>query len=130
MPSLELNMIDNLTQSTTCSHVVMVRGSYRMEVEKRLVYPHQTLLEDIQINASAYAVVKVDMVYKNAKQMKREVPLDNMMVTLWDAINRRVKWRRTSIDIDPSAVALVSTTTRCLHTAHVSIFPKTQPNKM
>jgi hypothetical protein len=123
-------MIDNLTQSTTCNHVVMVRGSYRMEVEKRLVYPHQTLLEDIQINASAYAVVKVDMVYKNAKQMKREVPLDNMMVTLWDAINRRVKWRRTSIDIDPSAVALVSTTTRCLHTAHVSIFPKTQPNKM
>jgi hypothetical protein len=39
-----------------------------MEVRKGLVYPHQTLLDDVQINASAYVVVNVDMVYENAKK--------------------------------------------------------------
>jgi hypothetical protein len=56
-------MLDNLAQPTTCNLVVMVRGSYQMEVGKGLVYPHKTLLDDVQINASAYVVVKVDMVH-------------------------------------------------------------------
>jgi hypothetical protein len=34
-----------------------------MEVEKRLVYPHQVLLDDIQIDTTTYAMVKVDMVH-------------------------------------------------------------------
>jgi hypothetical protein len=32
-----------------------------MEVRKGLVYPHRTLFEDVQIDASTYVVVKVDM---------------------------------------------------------------------
>jgi hypothetical protein len=55
-------------------------------------------------------VVKVDMVHGNAKNMKLEVPSDDTMLTLWDAITRRVQWRRTSIDVDPSAAASASTT--------------------
>jgi hypothetical protein len=47
VPLLESDMIDNLAQPTTCILVVMVGGSYRMEVGKGLVYPHQTLLNDI-----------------------------------------------------------------------------------
>jgi hypothetical protein len=50
------------------------------------------------------------MVHGNAKNMKLEVPSDDTMLTLWDAITRRVQWRMTSIDVDPSAAALASTT--------------------
>jgi hypothetical protein len=49
-------------------------------------------------------------VHENSKNMKLEVPPDNTTLTLWDAITRRVQWRRTSIDVDPSVVASASTT--------------------
>jgi hypothetical protein len=39
-----------------------------MEVRKGLVYPHQALLDDVQIGASAYAVVKLDMLHENVKR--------------------------------------------------------------
>jgi hypothetical protein len=38
-----------------------------MEVGRGLVYPRQTMLADIQIDTSSYAVVKVDMVHDNSK---------------------------------------------------------------
>jgi hypothetical protein len=98
-----------------------------MEVEKGLVYLHQTLLDDVQIDASAYAMVKVDMVHENAKKLKLEVPPDDRTMTLRDAITRMVQWRRTSIDIDPSAPASASTTSTQPNTAPGLIFPNTQP---
>jgi hypothetical protein len=64
---LEPDMIDNLAQPTTCNLVEMVKRSYRMEVGKGLVYSHQTLLDNVQIDTSAYAVVMVDMVHENVK---------------------------------------------------------------
>jgi hypothetical protein len=91
LPLLKLYMIDNLAQPTTCSLVVMIGASFLMEVRKWLVYPHQTLLDDVQINELAYAVVKVDMVHENAKNMKLEVPPYNTTLTLRDAITRRVQ---------------------------------------
>jgi hypothetical protein len=100
-----------------------------MEVEKGLVYPHQTLLDDVLIDTSAYVVVKVDIVHENTKNMKLEVPPDDIALTLQDAIIRRVQWRRTSIDVDPSAVALASTTASQPHTAPGSIFSETQPDQ-
>jgi hypothetical protein len=48
----------------------MIGGSFQMKVEKGLVYSHQTLLGDVQIDASAYDVVKVNMVHENVKNMK------------------------------------------------------------
>jgi hypothetical protein len=54
-------------------------------------------------------VVKVDMVHDNLKDMKLEVPLGDMTLTMWDAIARRVQWRWTTIDIDLAIVALAST---------------------
>jgi hypothetical protein len=101
-----------------------------MEVGKGLVHPHETPLDDIQIDASTYAVVKVGMVHENAKNMKLEVPLDDTTLTLRDAITRRVQWRRTYIDVDPSAAALVSTIASQLNTALGSIFPETQSDQM
>jgi hypothetical protein len=88
----------------------MIGGSFQMELGKGLVYPHQTLLDDVQIVASSYVVVKVDMVHENVKNLKLEVPPDDTTLTLQDAITRRVQWRRASIDIDPSAVASASAT--------------------
>jgi hypothetical protein len=88
----------------------MIRGSYQMEVRKGLLYPHQTLFDDVQINASADVAVKVYMVHENAKNMKLEVPPDDTTLTLRDAITRRVQWRRTSIDVGPSTVASTLTT--------------------
>jgi hypothetical protein len=64
-----------------------------MEVWRGLVYPCQTMLDDIQIDASSYAVVKVDMVHDNLKELKLKVPPDDTALTMWDAVARRVQWR-------------------------------------
>jgi hypothetical protein len=123
--SMEPDIIDNLAQPTACNLVLMIRGSFRLEVRKGLVYPHQTLLDDIQIDASSYTMVKVDIVHENAKNLKLEVPPDDMTLTLQDAITRRVQWRRTSIDVDTSVAASTSATTSQSNTAPGSIFPNT-----
>jgi hypothetical protein len=76
-----------------------------MEVGRGLVYLRQSMLGNIQINTSSYAVVKMDMVNDNSKDLKLEVPPDDTMLTIRDAVARRVQWRQTTIDIDPVAVA-------------------------
>jgi hypothetical protein len=38
-PSIEPDMIDNLARPTACSLMLLVRGSFRLEVERGLVYP-------------------------------------------------------------------------------------------
>jgi hypothetical protein len=81
-----------------------------MKIRRGLVYPRQIMFDDIDIDTSSYAVVKVDMVHDNSKDLKFEVPPDNTTLTMCDAVTRRVQWRRTSIDIDPSAAASTSTT--------------------
>jgi hypothetical protein len=68
-------------------------------------------------------------VHENMKNTKLEVMLDDITLTLWDAISRRVQWR-TSIDFDPSATALASTTASQPHTTPGLIFPKTQLHQM
>jgi hypothetical protein len=61
-----------------------------MEVGRGLVYPHQTTLDDVQINTSSYIVVKVDMVHDNLKDLKLEVPPNDTTLTMRDAVTRRV----------------------------------------
>jgi hypothetical protein len=117
-------MIPNLTQPTTCNLILMVRGSFRMEVGRGLVYPHQTMLDDVEIDVSSYAVVKVDMVHENLKDLKLEVPPDDTALTMRDAVTRRVQWRPTSIDVDPSTAASTSITPSQLDTSPALIFPK------
>jgi hypothetical protein len=68
------------------------------------------MLDDIQINTSSYVMVKVDMVHDNSKDLKLEVPPDDTTLIMRDAVTRRVQWRRTSIDVCPSAAASASTT--------------------
>jgi hypothetical protein len=80
-----------------------------MEVRRVLVYPCQTMLDNVQIDTSSYTVVKVDMVHDNLNDLKLEMPLDDMMLTMWDAVARRVQWRWTTIDIDLAAAASAST---------------------
>jgi hypothetical protein len=58
------------------------------------------MLDDVQIDASSYTVVMVDMVHENSKDLNLEVSLNDTTLTLRDAISRRIKWRRTSIDVD------------------------------
>jgi hypothetical protein len=117
-------MIDNLAQPTTCSLILLVRTSFRMEVGRGLVYPHQTMLDDVQIDISSYAVVKVDMVHDNLKELKLKVSLDNTTLTMWDAVTRRVQWRRTSIDVDLSTTASSSTTASQPNTSPALIVPE------
>jgi hypothetical protein len=81
-----------------------------MEVRRGLVYPCQTMLNNVQIDTSSYVVVMVDMVHDNSKDLKLEVPPDDMTLTMWDAATRRVQWRQTSIDVDPSATSSTLTT--------------------
>jgi hypothetical protein len=94
-----------------------------MEVGGGLVYPRQTMLDDIEIDVSSYAVVMVDMVHDNLKDLKLEVPPDDTTLTMWDAATRRSQWR-TSIDVDPSAAASASTTPSQPNTPPASIFPE------
>jgi hypothetical protein len=61
-----------------------------MEVRRGLVYPRQTMLNDVQIDTSSYAMVKVDMVHDNSKNLKLKVPPDDTTLTTWHAIARRV----------------------------------------
>jgi hypothetical protein len=119
--SIEPVMIDNLAQPTTCSLILLVRGSFQMVVGRGLVYPRQTMLDDVQMNTSSYDVVKVDMVYDNSKDLKLEMSPDDTTLTMWDAVTRRVQWRRTSIDIDPSVAASASTTPSQLNTSLASM---------
>jgi hypothetical protein len=95
---------------------------------ERVVYPRQTMLDDVQIDVSSYVVVKVDMVQENSKYLKLEVPLDDTTLTMWDVVIRIIQWRRTSIDVDPSAAASASTITSQPNTAPASIFSKTRPS--
>jgi hypothetical protein len=97
-------MIDNLAQPTTCNLMLWV-GSFRLEVGRELLYPCQTMLDNIQIDTSAYAMVNVDMVHDNSKDLKLKVPPNNTTLTMQDAVARRVQWTWTTIDIDPAAVA-------------------------
>jgi hypothetical protein len=64
-----------------------------MEVGRGLVYPHQTMLDDVQIDTSSYTVVNVDMVHDNSKDMKLKVPPDDTTLTMRHAIARRIQWR-------------------------------------
>jgi hypothetical protein len=81
-----------------------------MEIERRLVYPCQTMLDNVKIDVLSYAMVKVDMVHENLKDLKLEVPPDDTTLTIRDTVTRRVYWRQTSIDVDPSSTASTSTT--------------------
>jgi hypothetical protein len=74
----------------------MVDGNFQMEVRRGLVYPRETMLDNIQINALSYAMVKMDMVHENSKELKLKVPTDDTMLTLRVTVTRRVQWRRTS----------------------------------
>jgi hypothetical protein len=107
---IEPDTTDNLAQPTTYNLVILVGGSFRMEVGRGLVYPHQTMLNDVHINTSSYAVVKVDMVHDNSKDLTLKMPLDDTTLTMWDAVTRRIQWRWISIDIGPSTTASASTT--------------------
>jgi hypothetical protein len=60
--------------------------------------------------------------HDNLKDLKLKVPPDDTTLTMWDAVIRRVQWRWTSIDIDPSAAALESTTPSQPSTSPASIF--------
>jgi hypothetical protein len=61
-----------------------------MEVRKGIVYPRMSTLDDIPIDSVSFAVVKVDMVHENAKNLNLHVAPDDTTMTLWDAVTRRV----------------------------------------
>jgi hypothetical protein len=90
LPSIEPDMIDNLLQPTACSLILLVGGSFWMKVRRVLVYSCQTMLDNIEIDVSSYAIIKVDMVHENLKNLKLEVPPDDTMLTMRDVVTRRV----------------------------------------
>jgi hypothetical protein len=61
-----------------------------MEIEKGIVYPRMYILDDVSIDSVSFAVVKVDMVHENVKNLNLEVAPDDMILTLRDAVTRRV----------------------------------------
>jgi hypothetical protein len=66
----------------------------------------------------------VDMVHDNSKDLKLEVPPEDTTLTMRDVVARRVKWRWTTIDIDPAAAASASTTTALMsHEARLPSSP-------
>jgi hypothetical protein len=71
-------------------------------------------------------MVKLDMVLENLKDLKLEVPPNDMTLTIRDAVTRRVQWRWTSIDVDPIATASASTSASQPNTSPASIFPETR----
>jgi hypothetical protein len=66
------------------------------------------------------------MVHEDSKDLKLEVPSDDTTLTMRDAVTRRVQWRHTSIDVEPSAATLASTTASQLNTSPALIFLETR----
>jgi hypothetical protein len=108
-PALEPDMIDTVAHPTPCNLIITILGGYRMEAEKGIVYPRMYTLDDVPIDSVSFAVVKVDMIHENVKNLNLEVPPDDMTLTLWGAVTRRVQWRRTSIDVGPAAISALTT---------------------
>jgi hypothetical protein len=90
LSSIEPDTIDNLAQPITCNLILLVGENFRMEVGRGLVYPRQTMFDDVEIDTSSYAMVMVDMVHDNLKDLKLEVPPDDMTLTMQDVVTRRV----------------------------------------
>jgi hypothetical protein len=123
--SLEPDTIDNFAQPIACSLVLMIGGSFRMEVWERAsvsTSDHVWWCPDRHIILCCGQGGHDAWEFKN---LKLKVPPDDTILTLWDAIIRRVQWRRISIDVDPSVVASVSATASQLNTAPASIIPDT-----
>jgi hypothetical protein len=97
-PSLEPDTIDTLAHPTPCILIITISGGYRIEVGKGIVYPRMYTLDDVPIDSVSFAMVKVDMVHENAKNLNLEVTPDD----------RRDRWR-TSIDVDPAAISASTT---------------------
>jgi hypothetical protein len=53
-----------------------------MEVRKGIVYPRMYTLDDVPIDSVSFAVVKVDMVHENAKNLNLEVAPNDTTLTL------------------------------------------------
>jgi hypothetical protein len=124
-PSLEPDMIDTLAHPIPCSLIITISGDYRMEVGKSIIYPRMYTLNDVPNDSVSFAVVKVDMVHENAKNLNLEVPPDDMTLTPRDVVTRMVQWRRTSIDVDPAVIA--ASTTPSLSQQH-TIPSQSQPH--
>jgi hypothetical protein len=86
-----MDMIDNLAQPITYNLILLVGGSFQIEVRRGLVYPRQTMFEDVQIDTSSNTMVKVDMVHDNSKDLKLEVPTDDTTLTMLDVVTRMVQ---------------------------------------
>jgi hypothetical protein len=80
-----------------------------MEVGKGIVYPRIYTLDDVPIDSVSFVVVKMDMVHENMKNLNLEVAPNDMTLTLRDAVTRRVQWRGISIDVDPTAISVLTT---------------------
>jgi hypothetical protein len=124
-PSLEPDTIDTLAHPTPCNLIITISGDCRMEVGKGIIYPRMYILDDVPIGIVSFAMVKVDMVHVNTKNLNLEVAPDDMTLTLQDAVTRRVQWRRISIDVDPSAIS--ASTTPSLSQQH-TIPSQSQPH--
>jgi hypothetical protein len=61
-----------------------------MEVGRGLMYSRQTMLDDIEIDTSSCAVVKVDMMHDNSKDLKLELPRDDTTLTMQDVVTRKI----------------------------------------
>jgi hypothetical protein len=86
-----MDTIDNLAQPTTYNLILLVGGSFQIEVRRGLVYPRQTMFEDVQIDTSSNTMVKVDMVHDNSKDLKLKVLTDDTTLTMLDVVTRMVQ---------------------------------------
>jgi hypothetical protein len=86
-----MDMIDNLAQPITYNLILLVGGSFQIEVRRGLVYPRQTMFEDVQIDTSSNTMVKVDMVHDNSKDLKLKVLTDDTTLTMLDVVTRMVQ---------------------------------------
>jgi hypothetical protein len=108
-PSLEPDTIDTQAHPTLCSLLITISGDYRMEVGKGIIYPRMYTLDNVPIDSVSFVVVKVDMVHENTKNLNLKVAPNDMILTLRDAVTRRVEQRRTSIDVNPAAISASTT---------------------
>lgn len=122
MPSVEPDTIDLLEGPTPCS-LVMKPGGYTIELARGVVLPGQTVCHTVPVGPD-FAVVKPDVVWTNCRAHPLEIPIEDEVTTLGDALHQRIQWRRADILVPPLCGPCTGTTSGGPSTGRL---PSTQP---
>lgn len=99
IPNLSAGSISLLKEPTPCSLLGHL-GGYPMEVARGEIIPDRRMLHNVEVPQD-YVVVHVQFVHSAHQDYILEVPPNDEITTLKDALLQWVQWKKTSIVLHP-----------------------------